>query len=52
MPDTFYARSICNDIPSLTLDCSSISKLLIQVRRAKKEDQLAVLEWLKSKHEQ
>lgn len=44
--------SICNEGASnLTLDRPSISKLLIQVRRAKKEDQLAVLEWLKSKYE-
>lgn len=44
--------SICNEGASnLTLDRPSISKLLIQVRRAKKEDQLTVLDWLKSKYE-
>ncbi|MBK1833036.1 HNH endonuclease [Roseibacillus ishigakijimensis] len=44
--------SVCNEGASnLTLDRPSISKLLIQVRRAKKEDQLAVLDWLKSKYE-
>ena len=44
--------SICNEGASnLTLDRPTISKLLIQVRRAKKEDQLTVLEWLKSKYE-
>lgn len=43
--------SICNEGASnLTLDRPSISKLLIQVRRAKKVDQLEVLKWLKEKY--
>ncbi|MEJ6560535.1 MAG: HNH endonuclease [Akkermansiaceae bacterium] len=43
--------SVCNEGASnLTLDRPSISKILIQVRRAKREDQLAVLEWLKKKY--
>ena len=44
--------SVCNEGASnLTLDRPSISKLMIQVRRAKRPDQLAVLEWLKEKYE-
>lgn len=44
--------SVCNEGASnLTLDRPSASKLLIQVRRAKREDQLQVLEWLKAKFE-
>lgn len=44
--------SVCNEGASnLTLDRPTISKLLIQVRRATREDQLAVLNWLKSKYE-
>ena len=43
--------SVCNEGASnLTLDRPSLSKLLIQVRRAKQEDQLEVLKWLKSKY--
>jgi biotin operon repressor len=43
--------SVCNEGASnLTLDRPSISKLLIQIRRAKQEDQLAALNWLKSKY--
>ena len=43
--------SVCNEGASnLTLDRPSISKLLIQVRRAKREDQLDVLAWLKTKY--
>jgi hypothetical protein len=43
--------SVCNEGASnLTLDRPSISKLLIQLRRAKQEDQLAALDWLKSKY--
>jgi 5-methylcytosine-specific restriction endonuclease McrA len=43
--------SVCNEGASnLTLDRPSISKLLIQVRRAKREDQLEVLRWLKEKY--
>jgi len=42
--------SVCNEGASnITLDRPSISKLMIQVRRAKKEDQLEVLRWLQSK---
>ena len=43
--------SVCNEGASnLTLDRPSISKLLIQLRRAKREDQLGALAWLKSKY--
>ncbi len=43
--------SVCNEGASnLTLDRPTISKLLIQLRRAKKEDQLQALVWLKSKY--
>lgn len=43
--------SVCNEGASnLTLDRPSISKLLIQVRRAKREDQLEVLKWLEQKY--
>lgn len=43
--------SVCNEGASnLTLDRPSISKLLIQLRRAKREDQLEALAWLKSKY--
>ncbi|MEN8756716.1 MAG: HNH endonuclease signature motif containing protein [Akkermansiaceae bacterium] len=43
--------SVCNEGASnLTLDRPSLSKLLIQVRRAKREDQLQVLEWLQKKY--
>lgn len=43
--------SVCNEGASnLTLDRPSISKLLIQVRRAKREDQLEVLKWLQEKY--
>jgi hypothetical protein len=43
--------SVCNEGASnLTLDRPTISKLIIQIRRAKREDQLAVLSWLKSKY--
>lgn len=44
--------SVCNEGASnLTLDRPSISKLLIQIRRAKREDQLQALKWLKEKYE-
>lgn len=43
--------SVCNEGASnLTLDRPSLSKLLIQVRRAKREDQLQVLNWLRNKY--
>jgi hypothetical protein len=43
--------SVCNEGASnLTLDRPTISKLLIQVRRAKREDQLLVLKWLREKY--
>lgn len=43
--------SVCNEGASnLTLDRPSISKLLIQLRRAKREDQLEALKWLKGKY--
>jgi hypothetical protein len=43
--------SVCNEGASnLTLDRPTISKLLIQLRRAKCEDQLEALKWLKSKY--
>jgi hypothetical protein len=43
--------SVCNEGASnLTLDRPTISKLLIQIRRAKREDQLEALAWLKSKY--
>ena len=42
--------SVCNEGASnLTLDRPTISKLLIQLRRAKREDQLEALTWLMSK---
>lgn len=42
--------SVCNEgARNLTLDRPSAAKLLIQVRRATAADQLALLEWLKSK---
>lgn len=42
--------SVCNEGASnLTLDRPSAQKLLIQVRRARREDQLKVLEWLITK---
>jgi len=42
--------SVCNEGASnLTLDRPSLSKLLIQVRRARRDDQLEVLDWLKKK---
>ena len=44
--------SICNEgARNLTLDRPTAQKLLIQVRRARTEDQLIVLEWLKGKFE-
>jgi hypothetical protein len=43
--------SVCNEGASnLTLDRPTISKLLIQLRRAKREDQLEALTWLRSKY--
>lgn len=43
--------SVCNEGASnLTLDRPSAQKLLIQIRRAKGSDQLAVLEWLEKKY--
>lgn len=42
--------SVCNEgAANLTLDRPSASKLLVQVRRAKTEEQLAVLKWLQTK---
>ena len=42
--------SVCNEGASnLTLERPSAQKLLIQIRRAKGDDQLAVLDWLRSK---
>ena len=42
--------SVCNEGASnLTLDRPTISKLLIQLRRAKREDQLEALAWLRLK---
>lgn len=42
--------SVCNEgARNLTLDRPSSLKLLIQIRRATKADQLAVLNWLKGK---
>ena len=42
--------SVCNEGASnLTLDRPTVSKLLIQIRRAKREDQITALAWLKSK---
>lgn len=42
--------SACNEgARNLTLDRPSLLKLLIQIRRATKADQLAVLDWLKGK---
>jgi len=42
--------SVCNEgARNLTLDRPSATKLLIQIRRATAADQLAVLDWLKSK---
>jgi HNH endonuclease len=43
--------SVCNEGASnLTLDRPTISKLLIQIRRAKRDHQLEALAWLKSKY--
>jgi 5-methylcytosine-specific restriction endonuclease McrA len=43
--------SVCNEGASnLTLDRPTFSKLLIQIRRANRDDQLGVLAWLKSKY--
>jgi 5-methylcytosine-specific restriction endonuclease McrA len=43
--------SVCNEGASnLTLDRPTISKLLIQVRRARSEDQIEALRWLRSKY--
>lgn len=43
--------SVCNEGASnLTLDKPSAQKLLIQIRRAKGDDQLAVLKWLRTKY--
>ncbi len=43
--------SVCNEGASnLTLDRPTTSKLLIQLRRAKREDQLTALAWLKAKY--
>lgn len=42
--------SVCNEgARNLTLDRPSAAKLLVQVRRATSTDQLAVLDWLKTK---
>lgn len=39
--------SVCNEGASnLTLDRPTVGKLLVQVRRAKADDQIAILEWL------
>lgn len=43
--------SVCNEgAANLTLDRPSAQKLLIQVRRANKSDQLEVLKWLSEKY--
>ena len=43
--------SVCNEGASnLTLDRPTVSKLLIQIRRAKRADQLVALDWLRSKY--
>ena len=43
--------SVCNEGASnLTLDRPSVSKLLIQIRRARGAEQLEVLEWLIKKY--
>jgi HNH endonuclease len=45
--------SVCNEGASnLTLDRPSVSKLLIQIRRARREDQLEALAWLIAKYPQ
>jgi len=45
--------SICNEgSKNLTLDRPTAAKLLIQIRRAKIDDQLEVLNWLQSKFNQ
>ncbi|MDX2179053.1 MAG: HNH endonuclease [Bryobacteraceae bacterium] len=45
--------SVCNEgARNLTLDRPSLQKLLIQVRRATGQDQLAVLRWLLTKYPQ
>lgn len=42
--------SVCNEgARNLTLDRPSLQKLLVQVRRATNQDQLAVLQWLLNK---
>ena len=53
-PANFRALcSICNEGASnLTLDRPTLSKILIQLRRAKREDQLAALTWLRAKFPQ
>lgn len=43
--------SVCNEgAANLTLDRPSVSKLLVQARRAKSADQLELLKWLISKY--
>ena len=45
--------SICNEgAANLTLDRPSVEKLLIQIRRAKNDDQIEVMKWLLTKFPQ
>lgn len=45
--------SICNEgAANLTLDRPTVLKLLIQIRRAKNDDQIEVLKWLLRKYPQ
>ncbi|HDO52850.1 MAG TPA: HNH endonuclease [Rhizobiales bacterium] len=45
--------SICNEgAANLTLDRPSVEKLLIQIRRAKNDDQIEVMKWLLTKFRQ
>lgn len=45
--------SVCNEGPSnITSDRPSLSKLLIQIRRARATEQLEILEWLLKKYPQ
>lgn len=43
--------SVCNEgAANLTMDRPSAMKLLVQIRRARSEDQLEILEWLTEKY--
>ncbi len=45
--------SVCNEgAANLTLDRPTVKKLLVQVRRARADTQLEILEWLTSKYPQ